>query len=161
MSTEPTLADDERQLASYAGALHTFVVDAIPGWVRRLTTERANAGGAAVGAADLEWAAAATTDLVAPDLMRILNADVDDGAGSPLAAVRAAVGPMTDLLQRAGAAQPPRDEFVAKAFPNDLFDLGPAAFSDIAAELHEPGLVWGAARAHVHLRRRREQAGDP
>ena len=161
MSTEPTLADDERQLASYAGALHTFVVDAIPGWVRRLTTERANAGGAAVGAADLEWAAEATTDLVAPDLMRILNADVDDGAGSPLAAVRAAVGPMTDLLQRTGAAQPPRDEFVAKAFPNDPFDLGPAAFSDIAAELHEPGSVWGAARAHVHLRRRRERAGNP
>ena len=34
--------------------------------------------------------------------------------------------------------------------------VGPAAFSDVDEDLHEPGLVWGAARAHVHLRRRRE-----
>ncbi|MBT5139677.1 MAG: hypothetical protein HOM37_11545 [Acidimicrobiaceae bacterium] len=160
MSTEPTLADDERQLANYAGVLHTAVVDAIPDWVRRLMSERVSADGADVDTAALKRVAAATTDLVAPELMRVLDADVDDGAGSPLEAVRAAVGPMTDLLQRTGAAKPPRDEFVAKAFPNDPFDLGPAAFSDISAELHEPGLVWGAARAHVHLRRRREHAGE-
>jgi len=157
MSTEPTLADDERQLAAYADELQLAVVDAIPGWVHRLITERAAAGGVVVDVAAANVAAVATSDLVAPRLRRVLDADVDDGAGSPLAAVRSAVGPITAVLELAGAAKPPRDEFVAKAFPEDPYDVGPAAFSDIDASLHDPGLIWGAARAHVHLRRRREQ----
>jgi len=157
MSPEPTLADDERQLAAYADELYAAVVDAIPGWVRRLTTERAAAGGASVDPAALDDVSAETRDVVVPELGRILNADVDHGAGSPLAAVRSGVGPMTALLEQVGAAKPPRDEFVANAFPDDPYDLGPAAFSDIDPGLHEPGLIWGAARAHVHLRRRRER----
>ncbi len=160
MSAEPTLADDERRLAAYADALHAATVDVVPTWVRRLTIERAAAGGVGVEAAALDQAATATRDLVASQLRQVLDADVDHGAGSPLAAFRAAVGPMTELLERSGAAKPPRDEFVAKAFPDDPYDLGPAAFSDVAAELHEPGLMWGAARAHVHLRRRREYGSD-
>ncbi len=91
-----------------------------------------------------------------PEIRRVLRADVDTGAGSPLAALRNAVGPMTDLLDRWGAARPPRDEFLERQFPGDPYQLGPAAFSDVDEALHEPGLVWGAARAHVHLRRRRE-----
>lgn len=160
MSTEPTMEDDERQLAAYADVLHAATVEAVPTWVRRMATGRAAAGGVTVDSAALDQTGVATRALVAPALRRVLDADVDDGAGSPLAALRAAVGPMTELLERSGAAKPPRDEFVAKAFPGDPFDLGPAAFSDVAAELHEPGLMWGAARAHVHLRRRRERGSE-
>ncbi len=158
MSTEPTLADDERQLAAYAEDLHEAVVTAVQVWVRRMTLARASAGGVVVDGDAVDRVAIATVELVTPALREVLDADVDDGAGSPLAALRAAVGPMTDLLDEAGAARPPRDEFVAEAFPDDPYDLGPAAFSDVDPSLHEPGLLWGAARAHVHLRRRRERS---
>ncbi len=40
-------------------------------------------------------------------------------------------------------------------FPDDDYDLTPASFGDLDPALHEPGLVWGAAKAHVFLARRR------
>ena len=40
-------------------------------------------------------------------------------------------------------------------FPDDLYDLTPGSFRDLDPALHEPGLEWGAAKAHVHLARRR------
>jgi hypothetical protein len=48
-----------------------------------------------------------------------------------------------------------RDEFQIRNFPDDDYDLTPAAFADVDPAHHEPGLVWGAAKAHVHLARRR------
>lgn len=155
---EPTLADDEARLAAYAAELADRVDGAIEGWVRRLLISTAAAGGVAAVEADIADAVDATRALVMPELRRVLAADVDAGAGSPLAALRAAVGPMADALDGWGAARPPRDEFLERQFPDDPYQLGPAAFSDVHPDLHEPGLVWGAARAHVHLRRRREVA---
>jgi hypothetical protein len=38
-----------------------------------------------------------------------------------------------------------------------VYDLTPASFADVDPALHEPGLVWGAAKAHVHLARRRRE----
>ncbi|MEZ5227993.1 MAG: hypothetical protein R2710_15365 [Acidimicrobiales bacterium] len=50
-----------------------------------------------------------------------------------------------------------RDPFAVQTFPDDLYDLAPATFADIDEALHEPGLMWGAAKAHVHLSRRRAE----
>jgi hypothetical protein len=50
-----------------------------------------------------------------------------------------------------------RDEFSERNFPDDTYDLTPASFADVDPSLHEPGLEWGAAKAHVHLARRRRQ----
>ena len=156
---EPTLADDEARLTAFSTDLADRIDDAIGRWVTRTLTLAAQAGGATVVPDDIPEVVTATRASVMPGLRRILDADVDAGAGSPLAALRAAVGPMTDVLDRWGVERPPRDEFLERQFPGDPYQLGPAAFADIDPELHEPGLVWGAARAHVHLRRRRE-AGD-
>jgi hypothetical protein len=49
----------------------------------------------------------------------------------------------------------PRDEFSVRSFPDDAYDLSPASFADVDPALHEPGLAWGAAKAYVHLARRR------
>jgi hypothetical protein len=38
-----------------------------------------------------------------------------------------------------------------------VYDLSPAAFADLDPSLREPGLTWGAAKAHVHLARRRRE----
>ncbi len=48
-----------------------------------------------------------------------------------------------------------RDAFARRQDPDDVYDLMPASFADIDPALAEPGLVWGAAKAHVHLARRR------
>ena len=43
------------------------------------------------------------------------------------------------------------------SFPDDPYDLTPGSFADVDPSLHEPGLVWGAAKAHVVLARRRRE----
>ena len=57
----------------------------------------------------------------------------------------------TDVLRSAGARPVTRDEFAVRNFRDDVYDLSPATFADVDPALHEPGLVWGAAKAHVHL----------
>jgi hypothetical protein len=47
-----------------------------------------------------------------------------------------------------------RDDAEARLHPDDVYGLVPAAFADLGPEVHDAGLVWGAAKAHVHLRRR-------
>ena len=154
--SDATLADDEAKLAAFALELTDRIDAAIPRWVERSLREK---GGIGFAAAEVEAVAADTRAAIMPALRRILSADVDAGGGSPLAALRAGVGPMTERLTAWGAARPPRDDFQERQFPGDPYELGPASFADVDPELHEPGLIWGAARAHVHLRRRREH-GD-
>ena len=153
-----SLAADEAQLAAFALDLADRVDVAIESWVRRSLRTSASAGGVAFDESVVADVVSATRAAAMPELRRVLAADVDEGAGSPLAALRAAVGPMTAALEQWGAAHPPRDEFLERQFPGDPYQLGPASFADVDPDLHEPGLVWGAARAHVHLRRRREAA---
>jgi hypothetical protein len=152
VTTEPTLADDEGALARIAADLGEALGRLLPEWMRR----RALGAAAGVDPEALAAAIAAAMGPLVPELERVLTADVDAGAGSPLAAVRAATGPLTSLLLEHGAEPTSRDAFDARAFPDDVFGFGPASFADIDESLHELGLMWGAARAHVHLRRRRE-----
>jgi hypothetical protein len=61
------------------------------------------------------------------------------------------------VLAAAGVPPVGRDEVARRLHPDDDYDLTPASFADISPELHEPGLVWGAAKAHVVLARRRRE----
>ena len=36
---------------------------------------------------------------------------------------------------------------------DDVYGLAPASFADVDQSLYEPGLEWGAAKAHAHLTR--------
>ncbi len=63
----------------------------------------------------------------------------------------------TAVLRAAGARPVARDEFAARNFPHDAYDLSPATFADVDPACTSPGLVWGAAKAHVHLARRRRE----
>jgi hypothetical protein len=71
--------------------------------------------------------------------------------------LRAAVRHPTAVLAEAGVPEVVRDRFAEETFPADVYDLSPAAFADIDPALAEPGLVWGAAKAHVVLTRRRRR----
>jgi hypothetical protein len=151
---------DERRLAELADELATLVESALPGWVERSVGRLVEAwrgevpddvAGAARGAGD-----DARRD-VGPAVRRVLTADVDAGAGSPLAILRGAVRYPTAVLREAGVPPVVRDDFAERRFPDDVYDLAPASFADIDPALHEPGLVWGAAKAHVFLSRRRAE----
>jgi hypothetical protein len=50
-----------------------------------------------------------------------------------------------------------RDEFDERADPDDVYALAPAAFADVDESLTGPGIAWGAAKAHVHMARYRQQ----
>lgn len=107
--------------------------------------------------AEADRAVAQGSAAISTELRRLLAGDIADQGEAPLQVFRRGTRFATEVLRDAGVASVPRDDFAVRAFPDDVYDLAPAAFADIHPSLHEPGLVWGAAKAHVHLRRRREQ----
>ena len=151
--TSPTLADDEAKLAEYStNLIEAFDAVALP-WLQRLVDLRAPGMGA------LPPVVAVLTDgaeSTVAELRALLELDIDDQQAGPLSVLRSAVRYPTKVLADAGVATVDRDDFAVQSFPNDVYDLSPASFGAVDAQLHEPGLVWGAAKAHVHLRRRRE-----
>ena len=103
------------------------------------------------GAAEAAGVAAASE--IGREVARLLTADIDDQPENPLAVLRRAVRYPTEVLTAAGVAPVERDDFAIERFPDDVYDLTPASFSDIHPDLQAPGLEWGAAKAFVHRRR--------
>jgi hypothetical protein len=151
---------DAAALAGHAAALAAAVDAAVPGWVdrsvRAVLAAQGLPAGEAVTAASAEAGAAALAE-GGPRVRRLLATDVDDQRTNPLSILRSLVRYPTEVLRAAGAHPVPRDEFSARNFPDDAYDLTPASFADVDPALHEPGLVWGAAKAHIHLARRRRE----
>src|SRR4051794_20719220 len=154
----PSNPDDERKLGEYAAALGDAMEAALPGWVVRSVEQRLQQWSGRADRAVLEQARAAGERAraeIGPEIRRLLALDVDAQPTNPLSLVRRAVRYPTEVLQAAGVPPVRRDEFAEHTFPGDIYDLSPASFDDVAPSLHEPGLVWGAAKAHLHLSRRR------
>ena len=152
---------DAAALARYAGALADALVGALPGWVERSVAERyrqwrGDAPPGAVVAAGRAAATAAVADVEGP-LRELLAQDPDEQRANPLAIVRRAVTRPTEVLRAAGVPPVARDGQAEQLFPEDTYDLTPGSFADIDPAVHEPGLVWGAAKAHVVLARRRAE----
>lgn len=152
---------DAAALASYAEALADAAVAALPVWVQRSIAERYRAwrGDDPPGAVTVAGQAAgraAIADVEGP-LRALLAQDVDEQRGNPLAVLRGAVGHPTQVLRAAGVPPVVRDADAQRLFPDDDYDLTPGAFADIDPALHEVGLVWGAAKAHVVMSRRRAE----
>jgi hypothetical protein len=151
-------ASDAAALQRYATALAEGIERAVPAWIMGLVQARADAWQPGLGAELREQAAAAgdaAAAEVVPKVRALLATDVDEQTANPLALLRASVVHATRALEAAGVPPVVRDEFAERAFPDDRYDLSPAAFLDIHPDLHELGLTWGAAKAHVILDRRR------
>ena len=149
------------QLTGPSGELMAAAENQIIGWFRRIIAEAAQAGGI-----DPESLSPSIDLLVAREAPRLtgslralLAADVDDQRTNPLSLFRVAVSGPTELLRDAGVPVPSRDGFAADHFPDDVYRLGPASWSDISPELHEPGIIWGAWKAMTILQRRRSTVG--
>jgi len=151
---------DEQLLARYADDLADGIVRALRPWVVRGVVARADAWRPGLGV-ELAGAAEAAGDRAAAEVgaqvRALLALDVDAQRTGPLAVVRRAVAFPTQVLADAGVPAVVRDEFDDRAFPDDVYALAPASFADLDPDLREPGLVWGAAKAHVVLARRRAE----
>lgn len=151
---------DAAAFGRYAAALDEAVAAAIPGWV-----ERSVAGVLAGQGLDLTDEVRHAARRAGIDAQRdgsarvhdLLCQDVDSQVGNPLAVLRSLVRYPTEVLRAAGARPVDRDEFARRAFPDDAYDISPATFADFDPAVAEPGLMWGAAKAHIHLARRRRE----
>jgi hypothetical protein len=157
--------DDEARLQAYAERLADAVDDALPAWVVRSVERLVLAwqsvdGGEPVTPTVLADARAAGDQACAVTgaaVRTLLRTDIDEQTETPLGIIRGAVRYPTEVLRAAGVPPVQRDSFAERAFPDDVYGLTPAAFADVDPSLHEPGLEWGAAKAHVHLSRRRAE----
>ena len=153
----PTVEDDAAALARYADDLATAVEAAIGPWVVAAVNARhPGPSTPELEAAVTDAAARALAD-VGPRLRALLALDIDEQWTNPLAVLRSAVVHPTAVLADAGVAPVHRDATDERINPEDVYALAPATFADLGEAVHEPGLVWGAAKAHLHLRRRREE----
>ena len=160
MSDAPTgpSPSDLEALANYAMVLADGIELGIGPWVERsVESVCANAGVMVTGnlRQKARAAGAEATAEIAPEVRALLMLDIDEQRGGPLELVRKAVRWPTEVLIDAGVPEVNRDESAKAMFPADVYDLTPGSFRDIDPLLHEPGLVWGAAKAHIHLARRR------
>ncbi|HEX3393604.1 MAG TPA: hypothetical protein VHS52_03665 [Acidimicrobiales bacterium] len=145
-------------MREHATALADAVEGALPGWVERSVARRL--GDPDGGAVEPEWVSEAATAAghraraeIGPRVRALLEADIDEQPTTPLALLRAAVSYPTEVLAAAGVTPVARDEAQIRLFPDDVYDLAPATFADVAPELADPGLAWGVAKAWTHRRR--------
>jgi hypothetical protein len=141
---------DDEALARYADELAAAIDAALGPWIVGFVEARAQ--GRADAARDV--AEGVRRELM-PEVRSLLATDIDRQRATPLQLLRRAGGPVAGLLADAGVPVPPSDEVARELDPDDRYDLGPAAYADLGPEVGEAGLRWGAAKAHVHLRRRR------
>lgn len=152
---------DAELLAACGDALVEVARVAVPNWVTRtLEAHLSSAGVDTSGGAwneRIEAASEATGTEVLTRLRALLARDLDDQRMTPLQILREATGHASQVLREAGVAPSVRDEWERRAFPDDDYRLAPASLIDVDEALHEPGLLWGAAKAHAVLARRRAE----
>lgn len=150
---------DAAALRAHGAALADAAIAALPQWIERQVATRFEQWAGRPPPDDVcDHARRAGIDAAAdiePPLRALLAADVDAQRTNPLAILRRAAGHATAVLHAAGVPPVERDPHAEALFPDDAYDLSPAAFADLDPSVHEPGLVWGAAKAHVILGRRR------
>lgn len=154
------VGQDELALARYALALADGIDAALDGWVLRCVYQRCSEAGVDLNddvRARAEVVALACRTETMPRIRELLVTDIDSQRTTPLALVREAVRFPTDLLAGLGVVASARGEFEERSFPDDLYGLSPSSLADLDPTLGEAALAWGAAKAHVHLTRRRSE----
>jgi len=152
------MTSDDLDIATVATELLAAAVEATPEWVRRCVDHVAREQ--ALLTADLPEAAVADAGVRAQDFVEtrlgaLLALDIDRQRTTPLSIFRDAVRFPVEALHAMGAAPVHRGDVSRWAFPNDPFGITPGNLSDIGDEVHHAGIVWGAAKAGLHLERRR------
>lgn len=153
--TEESRTDDEL-LSRYAEALADGVERALPPWVAAAVARRLP-GDLEPWRDEVERAGRDAVDDVGARVRELLGLDIDEQWTNPLSLIRSAIRYPNRVLAAAGAPEVARDRQAVRFLPEDVYDLAPASFADLSPDLHDLGISWGAAKAHVHLRRRRRE----
>lgn len=151
---------DANEYERYGLDLVIAVDAAIRPWLYSVVDERC--GGSIP--AEIEVAVHSAIDeaaIRAHDLItELATARPETPLSGPLERLRRAVQPVTDMLAEAGVQTPRRDPVDIEMRPDDLYGIGPLAFTDLSTQVHEAGIAWGAAKAYIHTRRVRESNPD-
>lgn len=148
------LEDDEETLRRYATALANSVTAVLRSWVVAEVTKFWPSGAPDEIRQSASAAGQAAVEELGPKLTALLELDIDEQWTNPMAILRTAVEYPTAVLQEANMAVVERDSTAEQFHPDDVYDLTPGGFAAFGPKVGEAGLRWGAAKAHVHLRRR-------
>jgi hypothetical protein len=140
--------EDEEMFAAISDRLVDVAGRALGPWVAA-TVARFGVDDAVGTAAAAERCAVEIT----AELRDLLAHDVDRQRSTPLAILRGAGRYPSQVLAAAGVPKPYRDPFDARNDPDDVYGVSPATWSDLGDEMADVGIAWGAAKAHLHLRR--------
>ncbi len=154
----PSLDDDLKAYHAHGQSLVESARMALPKWCTSVVLQRVG-DLTADERAELDSVITDVTTTAEASLQVLVAADPDEPLSGPLDRLRSATPPLHDLLDRLGATPPVRDAMDTQLQPNDRHAIGPMAFADLGPAVHEAGIRWGAAKAHMHLRRRREATG--
>ena len=147
----------------YSTRLLETMQDVTEPWLRGLVERVVSSQGlaASVDVERLERViSSARSDLIAA-LSRLLEQEAWEQRRNPLEVVRGVTTGLTAELAALGARPVPRDEFKERSFPDDVFDLAPATWSDVHPDLHEVGLEWGAWKAAAIISHRKSSEASP
>lgn len=139
-------------MEEHAAALYDAVAGHLGAFVEHCVAARLPALSPAQ-LADAEAAGRRAEEAVLPRLARLLEADLDHQATTPLAVVRQAVAFATEVLDRHGAPAVARDRFEQDRFPTDRYGLVPASLDALGEEVGEVAIAWGAWKAMAHKAR--------
>lgn len=148
MSQNVSSSDDDK-FTQYGQVLNAAVSTAVRPWLIRELTIR-------VGSIDDDLARAIeeSAEEVERAIAELVAADVDEPLSGPLERIRRSVAPLNAELDQRGVQPPTRNRLDQQMSPRDHHELGPMTFRDLSDAVHDAGITWGAAKAHLHLRRR-------
>lgn len=149
-SDNTSAADEERAYAQYGEQLREAVAKSLGPWLQHQLGIRLS-----VDPGLLEAEIAAVLSEADASLHELAQADVDRPLSGPLERIRSAVEKLSPRLLELGVTPAARDPFDERIRPNDIFALGPVAFSDLGDDVHRAGITWGAAKAYLHQARRK------
>ncbi len=133
----------------------------MPSWVARAVEVRCQQNRISIAdnqelADRVAQAGVAAADDIGTRLWDLLKLDIDDQWTNPLAIIRTGTKYPTEILRSLDCPPVERDDYSKRANPDDIYGLTPASFADLGPGLQDLGISWGAAKAHIHLRRRKE-----
>lgn len=149
--------DPDEFLLAAADRFVSSAERSLGGWAERALVSRAPQL-----AATATTTAAAFRAEVVGSLRRLVDRDIDDQRATPLQLLRASVPLLTAALVEAGVeARPGVGDRTAAGGgsedSDDPFGIAPASWADVGEDVGEAAMVWGAAKAMVHLERRRRE----
>jgi hypothetical protein len=132
---------------------------ALPGWVEarvRFIYQAWTLDWSEEIASDAQEAGKKCATEVGLRLRELLESGIEQQDTNPMSILRSATSYPTQVLKNHDVPPIERDDFLEDTFPDDVYGLTPAAFSDFGQTAQELGIAWGAAKAHTHLSKRRE-----